>query len=125
MTNDRRRAGSCAAALLLAHWGGGVLRAVMLPDVDFTGTAPVDLGDGATLLTLADGTKLDGVASLRNSMVRYSDQFVRVVAEKLLTYALGRDMARGLLPPGFSRSASFRERQSGCAGLVVACVPDG
>jgi hypothetical protein len=39
---------------------------------------------------LADGTKLDGVATLRDSMVRYSDQFVRVVAEKLLTYAIGR-----------------------------------
>jgi hypothetical protein len=39
---------------------------------------------------LADGTKLDGVTSLRNSMVRYSDQFARVVAEKLLIYALGR-----------------------------------
>jgi cytochrome c5 len=39
---------------------------------------------------LADGTKLDGVSSLRNAMVGYSDQFVRVVAEKLLTYALGR-----------------------------------
>jgi hypothetical protein len=40
--------------------------------------------------TLADGTKLDGPASLRNLAVRYSDQFVRVVAEKLLTYGLGR-----------------------------------
>jgi mono/diheme cytochrome c family protein len=39
---------------------------------------------------LADGTKLDGVASLRALTVRYSDQFARVVAEKLLTYALGR-----------------------------------
>jgi hypothetical protein len=39
---------------------------------------------------IADGTKLDGVGSLRNLAVRYSDQFVRVVAEKLLTYALGR-----------------------------------
>jgi hypothetical protein len=39
---------------------------------------------------LADGTKLDGVTTLRDSMVRYSDQFVRVVAEKLLTYAIGR-----------------------------------
>ena len=39
---------------------------------------------------LADGTKVDGVASLRGSLVRYSDQFVRVVTEKLLTYALGR-----------------------------------
>jgi hypothetical protein len=39
---------------------------------------------------LVDGTKVDGVASLRDSLVRRSDQFVRVVAEKLLTYALGR-----------------------------------
>jgi len=39
---------------------------------------------------LVDGTKVDGVASLRGALVRYSDQFVRVVTEKLLTYALGR-----------------------------------
>jgi mono/diheme cytochrome c family protein len=40
--------------------------------------------------TLVDGTKVDGVASLRGVLVRYQDQFARVVAEKLLTYALGR-----------------------------------
>ena len=39
---------------------------------------------------LVDGTKVDGVASLRNSLIRYSDQFERVVTERLLTYALGR-----------------------------------
>jgi hypothetical protein len=39
---------------------------------------------------LVDGTKVDGVVSLRNVLVQYQDQFVRVVAEKLLTYALGR-----------------------------------
>jgi hypothetical protein len=39
---------------------------------------------------LVDGTKVDGVASLRDSLVGRSDQFLRVVAEKLLTYALGR-----------------------------------
>jgi hypothetical protein len=39
---------------------------------------------------LVDGTKVDGVASLRDTLVRYSDQFERVVTEKLLTYALGR-----------------------------------
>jgi len=39
---------------------------------------------------LVDGTKLDGVASLRNVLVRYSDQFERVVTEKLMTYAIGR-----------------------------------
>jgi cytochrome c5 len=39
---------------------------------------------------LVDGTKVDGVASLRGALVRYSDQFARVATEKLLTYALGR-----------------------------------
>jgi len=39
---------------------------------------------------LVDGTKVTGVASLRDVLVRRSDTFVRVVAEKLLTYALGR-----------------------------------
>ena len=39
---------------------------------------------------LVDGSKLDGVASLRDALVRYSDQFERVVAEKLMIYALGR-----------------------------------
>jgi hypothetical protein len=39
---------------------------------------------------VVDGMKLDGVASLRELLVRYQDQFVRVVVEKLLTFALGR-----------------------------------
>ena len=39
---------------------------------------------------LVDGTKLDGVTGLRNALVKYSPQFVRVVTEKLLIYALGR-----------------------------------
>jgi len=47
---------------------------------------------------LVDGTKLDGVASLRGATVRYSDQFVRVVTEKLLTYALGRGVEDGDMP---------------------------
>jgi hypothetical protein len=37
-----------------------------------------------------DGTQVDGVASLRDVLVRYQNQFVRVVTERLLTYALGR-----------------------------------
>jgi hypothetical protein len=37
-----------------------------------------------------DGTTLDGPAGLRNWLATYHDQFVEVVAEKLLTYALGR-----------------------------------
>jgi mono/diheme cytochrome c family protein len=39
---------------------------------------------------LVDGSKLDGIPSLRDTLVRYSGQFERVVVEKLLTYGLGR-----------------------------------
>ena len=40
--------------------------------------------------TVFDGTKINGPAGLRNWLTGYSDQFVQVVTEKLLTYALGR-----------------------------------
>jgi hypothetical protein len=40
---------------------------------------------------LPDGTKVSGVIELRHSLrERYADQFAQVVAEKLLTYAIGR-----------------------------------
>ncbi len=75
---------------------------------------------------LVDGTKVDGVASLRDSLVRYSDQFVRVVTEKLLTYALGRgveyqdmpmvrsivrDSAAEQVPVLFARAGHREERR--------------
>jgi hypothetical protein len=46
---------------------------------------PIDLSG-----ELVDGTKVNGVADLREVLVRYSPQFARVVTERLLTYALGR-----------------------------------
>jgi len=39
---------------------------------------------------LVDGTKIDGPAKLREALLGYSDQFLRTVTEKLLTYGLGR-----------------------------------
>ena len=39
---------------------------------------------------LFDGTKINGVVDLRNALLRYSPQFVRVFTEKLMIYALGR-----------------------------------
>jgi hypothetical protein len=41
---------------------------------------------------LTDGTKVDGPATLRLGLMRYSDQFVRTLTEKLLTYALARGL---------------------------------
>ena len=37
-----------------------------------------------------DGTHINGPGGLRQYLLRYSPQFVRVVTEKMLTYALGR-----------------------------------
>jgi len=39
---------------------------------------------------LVDGSKLDGVKGMREALLHYSPQFVRVLTEKLLIYALGR-----------------------------------
>jgi hypothetical protein len=49
------------------------------------GSRPIDASG-----ELTDGTKIDGPLSLRRALMRYSDQFLRTVTGKLLTYALGR-----------------------------------
>jgi mono/diheme cytochrome c family protein len=41
---------------------------------------------------LLDGTKVDGPAALRNALVAQKEQFVGAVADKLLTYAIGRGL---------------------------------
>jgi len=43
---------------------------------------------------LMDGTKVDGVVTLREALLRNPQFFVETVAEKLMVYALGR----GLMP---------------------------
>jgi Protein of unknown function (DUF1592)/Protein of unknown function (DUF1588)/Protein of unknown function (DUF1585)/Protein of unknown function (DUF1587)/Protein of unknown function (DUF1595)/Planctomycete cytochrome C len=47
--------------------------------------SPIDT-DGV----LVDGSKLDGVKGMRDALLRYSPQFVRVITEKLFIYAMGR-----------------------------------
>jgi uncharacterized protein DUF1592/uncharacterized protein DUF1588/uncharacterized protein DUF1585/uncharacterized protein DUF1587/uncharacterized protein DUF1595 len=42
--------------------------------------------------SFADGTTFDGVGGLRHALLSRSDQFVATLAEKLLTYALGRGL---------------------------------
>jgi len=39
---------------------------------------------------LVDGSRLDGPKAMREALLRYSPQFVRVIAEKLMIYGLGR-----------------------------------
>ena len=51
-------------------------------------------GEGGTPIDAAvelwDGTLVDGPVELRQALLRYSPQFVRMVTEKLMTYGLGR-----------------------------------
>ena len=62
---------------------------------------------------LANGTKIDGVASLRDVLMQNSEQFVRVVAEKLLTYCVGpRGGASGHAAGAIDRSRRGRWRLS-------------
>ena len=41
---------------------------------------------------LTDGTKVDGVVTLRNALIKRPDVFVGTFAEKMLTYAIGRGL---------------------------------
>jgi len=61
--------------------------------------------DGGTLGTainatgeLLDGTKIDGVVTLREALVRQPELFVGTVVEKLMVYALGRGLASPDMP---------------------------
>jgi hypothetical protein len=80
--------------------------------------------DGTTRIDatgqLADGTKVSGPDSLRRALLARSDVFVTVLAEKLLTYALGRpirpeDMpavraiVRGAAPEQYKLSSLIRQ----------------
>jgi Protein of unknown function (DUF1592)/Protein of unknown function (DUF1588)/Protein of unknown function (DUF1587)/Protein of unknown function (DUF1585)/Protein of unknown function (DUF1595)/Planctomycete cytochrome C len=51
-------------------------------------------GDGGvpldTSAVLWDGTKVNGPIELRQALLRYSPQFVRMITEKLMTFSLGR-----------------------------------
>jgi hypothetical protein len=48
---------------------------------------------------LPDGTDLaSGVTALRENLVKYRNQFARVVAERLMTYALGRGVEHDDMP---------------------------
>ncbi len=69
-----------------------------------------------------DGTKIDGPAGLRAWLAGYSDQFVEVIAEKLLTYALGRGVEYRDMPlvRAIARDAARQENRF--SALVLGVV---
>jgi hypothetical protein len=69
-----------------------------------------------------DGTSIDGPAGLRTWLLEYSDQFVEVVAEKLLTYALGRGVEYQDMPLVRSIARDARRNDHRFSALVLGVV---
>jgi hypothetical protein len=70
-----------------------------------------------------DGTEIDGPIGLRKWLVaNYSDQFVEVAAEKLLTYALGRGVEYQDMPLVRSISHDAAKHEDRFSALVLGVV---
>jgi hypothetical protein len=69
---------------------------------NFDGTGAFRERDGAITIDpsaeLADGTRVGGVADLRQALLRRPETFVRTMTEKMLTYALGRGLTHDDMP---------------------------
>ena len=71
---------------------------------------------------LADGQAVTGPAGLRNGLMKYSPQFVRGVAEKLLTYALGRGVEYRDMPVVRSIARDASRNNYRFSSLVLGIV---
>jgi hypothetical protein len=83
--------------------------------------APIDASG-----ELVDGTKVDGVAALRNALLARSDVFVGTMTERLLTYAVGRGLDHHDMPAvrAIVRAAERdRYRFSSLVKGIVTSVP--
>jgi hypothetical protein len=69
-----------------------------------------------------DGTAIDGPAGLRGWLLEYSDQFVEVVAEKLLTYALGRGVEYQDMPLVRAIARDAKKADNRFSALVLGIV---
>jgi hypothetical protein len=79
--------------------------------------APIDASG-----ELLDGTKVDGVVSLRRALLRQPDLFVGNIVEKLMTYAVGRGVAADDMPAvrTIVREAAGRDQRF--SSLVLGIV---
>ena len=75
---------------------------------------------------LLDGTKVDGVVTLRQALLRQPEIFVGTVVEKLMIYALGRGLSAGDMPTVraiVSESAAGNYRFSSLVMGIVKSTP--
>jgi hypothetical protein len=86
-------------------------------------------GDGGipidTKVKLFDGQQVDGPSGLRTALMRYSPQFVGMIAEKLMTYAVGRGMEYTDMPTirAIGRDAARDDHRFSAIVLAVVRSP--
>jgi hypothetical protein len=86
-----------------------------------TGGAPIDASG-----ELSDGTKVDGVVSLRRALTKEPELFVSTVVEKLMTYGIGRGLTAYDMPTvrGIVRqTAAANYRFSAIVIAIVRSAP--
>jgi hypothetical protein len=82
--------------------------------------------DGGTTIDmtgqLVDGTKLDGVASLREALLSRSDVFVRTMTQKLMIYAVGRPLQYTDMPAVRAIASEASHNNYRLSALVTGIV---
>jgi Protein of unknown function (DUF1592)/Protein of unknown function (DUF1588)/Protein of unknown function (DUF1585) len=71
---------------------------------------------------LTDGTRVDGVASLRQALLKRPDVFIGMLTEKLLTYGLGRGLDYYDMPAVRAIVREASARNSRFSSLVLGIV---
>jgi hypothetical protein len=71
---------------------------------------------------LTDGTRVDGVDSLRQALLKRPDVFIGTLTEKLLTYALGRGLDYYDMPAVRAIVREASARNSRFSSLVLGIV---
>jgi hypothetical protein len=83
-------------------------------------------GDGGVPIDakvkLFDGQEVDGPAGLRQALLRYSPQFVRMFTEKLMTYATGRGMTYTDMPTIRSIAHDIQRDNNRFSAIVLDIV---
>jgi len=83
-------------------------------------------GDGGvpldTSAVLWDGTKINGPVELRQHLLYYSPQFVRMITEKLMTFALGRGVEYYDMPVVRSIARNAAQDNYRFSSLVLGVV---
>jgi hypothetical protein len=83
-------------------------------------------GDGGALIDTSveiwDGTKVNGPVELRQALLRYSPQFLRMFTEKMMTFALGRGVEYSDMPVVRSIVRDSARDNYGFTSIVLGIV---